>query len=327
MAKYLVTGGSGFIGGAVVRALALKGEFVRVFDSGWRQSTSALTDLGDLAKRIEVITGDIRDRSAVAIASQGMDSILHLAAVNGTKNFYEKPDLVLSVGVEGIVNVLYAVKESKVPHLVVMSSSEVYQSAKKIPTDETAELVVPDPLNPRFSYGCSKMISEMMALHTSTASRTCIVRPHNVYGPRMGFDHVIPQFVDRLAKIQGHTFSIQGSGRETRSFCYIDDFVNGFLIVLDRGVHKNIYHVGTEDEVSIMDLAKLVARVAGREIEVVAGPLTQGSTLRRCPDISKLKALGFLPKFSLEEGLSRTVSWYFDQAKTNTRRAYETSQA
>jgi nucleoside-diphosphate-sugar epimerase len=147
--------------------------------------------------------------------------------------------------------------------------------------------------------------------------RVLIFRPHNVYGPDMGFDHVIPQFAVRLkragtAQSSGPLpFQIQGSGAETRSFCHIDDLVAGVMIMREKGAHLGIYHVGTMEEVSIADLARRMARIAGREIELAPSAVLAGSTPRRCPDVSKLAALGYTPRVPLDEGLPPTLEWYW----------------
>ena len=147
---------------------------------------------------------------------------------------------------------------ANVGRLVLASSSEVYQSPPQVPTDESVPLVVPDPLNPRLSYGAGKIISEMMAINYGRKhfERVLIFRPHNVYGPDMGFDHVIPQFAVRLKRaIDAHAersrcrSTIQGSGEETRSFCHVDDLVQGVMVMRERGEHLGIYHIGTTEEV------------------------------------------------------------------------------
>jgi dTDP-glucose 4,6-dehydratase/UDP-glucose 4-epimerase len=131
----------------------------------------------------------------------------------------------------------------------------------------------------------------------------------------MGGEHVIPQFAVRMgrafAAAEGVVaFPIQGTGRETRAFIYIDDFTDGLLRVIERGAHLNVYNIGTPDEVTMAEVAHLVAACFGRQIEVVPGAIRPGSTLRRCPDITKIRTLGFSPATSLEAGLSPTVAWY-----------------
>ena len=316
MSRILVTGGSGFIGSGLVQALVKAGHRVRVLDDNSRGSPRRLANV---ANDIEFIAGDIRDPVAVEKATLGIDEVHHLAFVNGTKFFYSRPDLVLDVGVRGMINVIDACRKQGVGTLVLASSSEVYQTPPKTPTDEKTPLSIPDPLNPRYSYGGGKLISELMAINFGRKyfERVLIFRPHNVYGPDMGWEHVIPQFALRLdaaAKKQptgALPFEIKGTGKETRSFCFIDDLVSGVMVMLEKGEHLGIYHVGTTEEVAITELAHRIARISGREIKLVAGTPLAGSTARRCPDISKLAALGYRPRVPLSEGLKPTLEWYW----------------
>ena len=317
MAKkhYLVTGGSGFIGSAVARRLLAEGFRVRVLDNNFRGQASRLADLGDA---VEFIQADIRDAGAVATALTGVDGVCHLAFVNGTEFFYSQPELVLDVGVRGMINVLDGCVKHGVGELMVASSSEVYQTPPVVPTDETVPLTVPDPLNPRYSYAGGKIISELMALNYGRRhfSRVVVFRPHNVYGPDMGWEHVLPQFVARMKKLCAESgggpikFPLQGSGRETRAFNFIEDFVDGLMVLREKGEHLGIYHIGTNEEVSIADVAALVGEFYGREVEIVPGKVREGSVARRCPDISKLAALGYRPRCALADGLPVLARWY-----------------
>lgn len=318
--KYLVTGGTGFIGSALVRRLLKEGNQVRVLDNGLR---GMLGRLEDILSKIEVIEGDIRELRVVQEATKGIDTVCHLAYLNGTEFFYTKPELVLEIGVKGIVNVIDACLKEGVRELVVASSSEVYQTPPKIPTDETVPLSIPDPLNPRYSYAGGKIISELMAINYGRKyfDKVLIFRPHNVYGPDMGWEHVIPQFVSRLKKLAAETngvinFPIQGTGDETRAFIYIDDFIGALLTVIEKGEHLNVYHIGTSQEISMKKLAEMTAHCFDREIRIIPGQLMQGSTPRRCPDVSKLTKLGFTPKIDLAAGLARTVVWYRENNPT-----------
>ena len=313
--KILVTGGTGFIGSSLVRALVHAGAVVRSLDN---DSRGAIGRLGDAAGSVERITGDIRDAAVVRDAVHSMDCVCHLAYINGTEFFYSRPELVLEVATKGMMNVLDGCIAEGVRTLVLASSSEVYQGPPRIPTDETAPLTVPDVMNPRFSYGGGKIVCELLAVNYGRKffDRTLIVRPHNVYGPDMGREHVIPQFVLRMKEFGERQpdgvveFPIQGTGEETRAFIYIDDFTRALLLVMEQGDPLGIYHIGSEREVSIRDLAHLVGRACNREIRVVPGDLLAGSTPRRCPDVAKLHRLGFTPQVSLEEGLRRTAEWY-----------------
>ena len=317
--RWLVTGGSGFIGSALVRRLVARGDQVRVLDDLSRGRSRRLADLADA---IDFRHGDIRDAAAVHESARGMDSVCHLAYVNGTEFFYSRPELVLDVAIRGMLNVLDACRSAGVGDLVLASSSEVYQSPPRIPTGEDAPLLVPDVLNPRYSYGGGKIASELMALNYGRTGfdRVAIFRPHNVIGPDMGWEHVIPQFAVRMADLHAaHAegrlpFPIQGTGDETRAYIYIDDFIDGVELVIDRGAHLGIYHVGTMEEVSVRDAATEVAALFGREVELQPGPLQPGSTPRRCPDIAKLRALGFEPRTSFRAALAPTVRWYAEHA-------------
>src|ERR1700730_497845 len=320
---YLVTGGTGFIGAALAKGLIAAGASVRVFDNNSRGAREKLKSGGENA---ELIIGDIRDRDAVEDAARDVDGICHLAYINGTEFFYSKPEAVLEVAVKGMTNVIDACLKHKVPELVLFSSSEVYHAPKKVPTDETAPLIVPDVLNPRYSYSGGKIISELLALNFGRKhfQRLLILRPHNVYGPDMGWEHVIPEFTLRIRELPKKkktavAFEIQGTGEETRAFIYLDDAVEAALRVMEKGEHLGIYHIGTSDEITIKKLAHEIARCLDRNVKIVAGELRSGSPPRRCPSITKLRKLGFRPRVSLREGLGRTVRWYDENAQKKTK--------
>ena len=312
--RYLVTGGAGFIGSAIVRRLLAEGASVRVLDDYSRGSPRRLADL---SKDIEAVNGDVRNSAAMELACAGVDSVIHLASVNGTEFFYSKPETVLEVGIKGMLNVIDAMIHNQVSELVVASSSEVYQTPEIVPTAEDAELSIPDPLNPRYSYAGAKIASELLALNYGRKhiGRVLIFRPHNVYGPDMGEEHVIPQLTRRLLELADGgpgpvDLPIQGAGNQTRSFVYIDDLVDGVACIIDKGTHMNIYHVGTQDEISIAELALRIGAACGIAVRPVPSASPAGGTPRRCPDISKLAGLGYAPRVSLDSGLAKTVAWY-----------------
>lgn len=315
--KYLVTGGFGFIGAAVATRLLENGHRVRILDNASRGTHASFFQK---KKNCEIIRADIRDVRAVINAAKGIDAVFHLAYINGTEFFYTKPDQILDVGVRGVLNVIEACLKHSVRELFLASSSEVYQVPPVYPTPEKVPLIIPDPLNPRYSYGGGKIISEMLAIHVAKKhmDRVIIFRPHNVYGPQMGWEHVIPQFVLRLKKIAQKAkqeivdFPIQGSGREVRSFIFIDDFVDGLMLIMKKGEPLGIYNIGVNRETTIAELGYLIARFFKLKPNIIPGQLLQGSPSRRCPDVSKLKALGFHEKYSLEQGLEKTVPWYIN---------------
>ncbi|MCW8131188.1 MAG: NAD-dependent epimerase/dehydratase family protein [Planctomycetota bacterium] len=324
--KFLVTGGTGFIGSALVRRLADLGHFVRVLDDDSRGKRLRF-DAATLEK-IEIVAGDIRDLEAVKSAARGMDSVCHLAYVNGTEFFYTIPDVILEIAVKGMMNVLDACQAEDVGELILASSSEVYQTPAVIPTPEDVPLVVPDPLNPRYSYGGGKMISELLALNygRSRLRRVLVFRPHNVYGPDMGWEHVVPQLVLRMVdQMKNHPsgpvpFPIQGNGSETRAFTYIDDCVHGIVKVVESGRHMEIYNVGADEELTIAGVAGEIAKFFGREIRIQPGPVQKGGTPRRCPNIQKLRALGYAPSTPFSIGLPKAAKWYAENSDKRPRK-------
>ena len=257
---YLVTGGQGFIGKAVSFSLLNQGYNVITFDNNFREKKFLLTH-----QNLKVIKGDIRQRSDLNKIKSKIHSVIHLAAINGTKNFYDKPDLVLDVGVRGIINILDYCKDKKIKEIFLASSSEVYQNAPIYPTDEKVRLIIPDPHNPRFSYSSTKIISEIILLNSNIFKRAIIFRPHNIYGPDMGFKHVIPELI--IKTINGkNSIKIQGDGNNKRSFCFIDDFVSAFNVIVKKGKHKEIYNIGTQEEIKILNLSKLIVKLMKKKM-------------------------------------------------------------
>lgn len=317
--RYLVTGGTGFLGSALVRWLSAAGHAVRVLDDNSRGATRRL---GALTGNIEVVEGDIRDAAVVKATVKGVDCVVHMAAINGTQFFYEKPEAVLDVAVRGILSVIDACRANGVGDLVIASSSEVYQTPTVVPTPEGVPLVVPDVFNARYSYGGGKLISELVALNygRSGFKRVVVFRPHNVYGADMGWEHVIPQFAVRAAAAcqgrggQAVDFPIQGTGLQTRAFVHIDDFTDGLARVIEHGKHLTIYNIGNDEEVTIADLARRVVAVFGCTAKLRPSEAPAGSTDRRCPDITRLRTLGYAPKISLADGLPAVVRWYAENA-------------
>lgn len=319
MKSYLVTGGTGFIGAALVKRLLKEGHSVKVLDNN---SRGALRRLVDVEKDYEMVTGDIRDVNAVTDAAKGCDCIVHLAAVNGTEFFYSKPALVLDVAVRGMLAVVDAARANEIGHVVVASSSEVYQTPPSVPTDELVPISIPDITNPRYSYGGGKIATELMAMNYGREgfNQMTIFRPHNVYGVDMGWEHVIPQFSlrakDEVSKNSSGSvsFQIQGDGTQTRAFVHIDDFIDGLRVIMDKGEHLGIYHIGNPEEVTMAELARQVIACFGREATLVPGEAPSGATPRRSPNIGRINALGYTPKISLAKGLPDIVTWYAENA-------------
>lgn len=315
--KIVITGGSGFIGSALVKRLVNLGHKVTIIDNNSRGNVNRLEGYLD---KIEYIKGDIRDKDFVSRAMVDSNTIFHLAFINGTKFFYEQPKLVLDVGVKGIINTLEAVELGNVSTYILASSSEVYQEPINIPTDEKERCVITDTYNPRFSYAGGKLISELLAINFFRNSnvRDIIFRPHNIFGPDMGFEHVIPEIIKKLYyasdrwKKNKVDLEIQGTGMETRAFCYIEDAIDQIIVLYNKGKKGETYHIGIDNEITISELINKISEFLKLEVNIKQGKLKSGGTNRRCPDISKIKKLNYNRKDRFVEGLKETVFWYRD---------------
>ncbi len=315
MTKILVTGGSGFLGSALVNYLIKKKRQVFVFDNNFRGS---YLNLQNIKKKFKFIRGDIRDIKTVKKAITNIDEVYHLAFINGTSNFYNKSKLVMDVGIKGTINLMDAINSNKkIKKFVYASSSEVYQEPQKFPTPEDISAKLPNTFNPRFSYASSKILGEVLTYNYLRSDlKKIIFRPHNIYGPSMGFEHVIPEITKKIItksnklKNKNCEIKIQGNGSETRSFCYIEDAVTGIFLSATKGKNKEIYNIGNQDEITIKNLIIKIGKIFGIKIKIISGKLKSGSSTRRVPDIKKLKKLGYKPSYNLEDGLLKTINWY-----------------
>lgn len=309
MTRVLVTGGTGFIGSHITRFLVMEGYSVRVLDDNTRGKNSRISDV---ISEIELIEGDVSNFSLTESACKNIDMIIHLAFINGTSNFYNHPDKVLNVAIKGILSIASAISKWNIEDLILASSSEVYQFPDTFPTPENIQMVVPDLVNPRYSYGLGKIIQEYYSFHAMRElNNLTIFRPHNIYGSDMGNLHVIPQLFEKAirAKEVGGEFIVEGTGAQTRSFCHINDFIQGFALILRASKGKQVFNIGSSEEVTISDLAARIAKICDVNSNVLKSEMPAGGTLRRVPDISKLEALGYKPTVSLDDGLKK----YFKQ--------------
>jgi len=306
--KFLVTGGSGFIGSAITKYLVKKNYDVIVYDNN---SRGKIRRIKDIEKKIKFIKGDIRDKKKLLSIKGNIDTVVHLAYVNGTKLFYKKPFEVLDIAVNGLTNILEFSRVRKVKNFFLASSSEVYQNPLKIPTDETEMLKIPDIHNPRYSYGGGKIISELYGIHFAKKylKKFIIFRPHNVYGKDMGNDHVIPEFINRFKNFKNNNrFLIYGTGNEERSFIHIEDFISGFDKIFRKGKNQEIYNIGTTQKVKIADLAILISKILKKKIKFRKTKILKGSPNKRCPNINKIKKLGFRQNISLKDGIKKIIN-------------------
>jgi nucleoside-diphosphate-sugar epimerase len=307
--KILVTGGSGFIGAHLTKRLVELGNEVVVVDNFRRSNPARLESIKD---RIQLIDKDVREICGVAAEIDKLDCVFHLAAINGTQNFYNYAQDVLDVALRGTLQVFDLAVTLGAKEIFVASSSEVYNEARKIPTPENIECLIPDIWNPRFSYGGGKLAQELITAnyYNDHFERKVIFRPHNIYGQDMGDGHVIPNLVSKIKEAQKlgrESIEILGDGEQTRSFMHIDDFIEGLMTVYHWGAGGEIYHIGVEEEVSIKHLLTIIQSALGTELSIKNMPAPEGETSRRCPDTSKLRRLGFVAKHNLTSGINEIL--------------------
>ena len=323
MKKILITGGGGFIGSYLANDLS-NNFAVTIVDNFIRGDETRLNN------KIKKISADLTDINDFKKLDNYYDWIFHLAAVNGTDNFYNINETVFNVGIKSILNI-YDFFGNKDISLIIASSAEVYQTPISIPTPEEEPLKIPDVKNPRYSYGGSKIFSELVAFNynNNAFKKVLIFRPHNIYGPNMGFKHVIPQLILKInhaiTKNINH-ITLIGSGDETRAFCYVLDVVSGLKILMQYGDDHEIYHIGNSyEEIKIFDLANLIIDILDQNILVKPGEdLHKGGTNRRCPNTNKIASLGYKPKYNLKKGLNETIKWYIDNIDySENRRSIE----
>ena len=293
LGKILITGGAGFLGGFLGRALAQRGHAVHLVDNLARgQNDSFLTELLNL-DGVELFERDIMEAGAFDDLSDDYTHIFHLAAIVGVQNVVERPYATLRNNVLLLERTIaFARRQASVERFLFASSSEVYAGGREeadipIPTPEDIPLILPESARPRTSYMLSKIYGEAMIRHAGVPFT--IVRPHNLYGPRMGTSHVVPQLMEkaRLAKQGGRleVFSVDHS----RTFCFIDDAVEMILrAALMRSCHGQVLNVGNQSaELSIGKLAEMIIAVVGKELTIDPKPATPGSPKRRCPEMSR----------------------------------------
>ena len=311
MKNFLITGGDGFIGSAICDMLLKHGHKVTSLDNRSRKKKFVTN------KNVKSIKCDITNIDSLMKIKGNFDSIIHLAFINGTKFFYEKPDEVIRVGLMGTYNIIKFAEKNKISNFYLSSSSEVYQTPHKIPTDENEMMKVPDAYNPRFSYGGTKIITELMSIHMgkNIFKKMIIFRPHNVFGPNMGNEHVIPEIINKIKKAVKNKkkfIKIQGTGNETRAFNYIDDFVAGVRLLVIKNLNRGTYNIGSDRETKISQLVQKIMKLMNVDLKIKYQNLKKGSTHRRCPNIKKIKKLGYKINNTLDNGLKKTVEWYLN---------------
>jgi nucleoside-diphosphate-sugar epimerase len=315
--RALITGGAGFIGLALARRLLRDGWRVDLLDDFSRGRRDS--DVDELARAggVSIVEGNLCDPSVGGGIDDDYTEIFHFAAIVGVQNVVGRPFDVLDGNVAlTSAAIRLALRQKRLRRFVFASTSEVYAGTLEhfelpLPTPESAPLALPPLDRPRTSYMLSKIFGEAMCLHSGLP--VTIIRPHNIYGPRMGLQHVVPQLLER-----GHRTPEPGllevfSVDHTRTFCFIDDAVEMIarLATAPAAVGKTV-NVGTQaPEISIGRLAEIVIATLNKRLTVAPKPPTPGSPARRVPDLSLCAALtGFRSRIAVEEGVKRTYAWY-----------------
>lgn len=312
--KIILSGGAGFIGHHLLNKLALFNT-VHVIDNLKRGLPRRFKE----NKNIIFHNLDITNLDEMLLLNCKADIFIHLAAINGTENFYLRPIEVMDVGVLGVINVFKYCTNMAIPKVVVASSAEVYQKPKILPTPEDIELIVPSHTNPRYSYGLSKIFTEFYSLHFGTQKNlsVSIFRPHNVYGEDMGYKHVIPEFIipfikAKLENKQSVLIRPKGPIDSSRAFCYVSDIVDGIEAISTQNT-SGVFNIGNPTAINIKDILLMLSDISGLDLEIDDFENEHlGSVTDRIPDISKIKDLGYAPKIGFLEGLTKTYDWYLE---------------
>lgn len=315
--KALITGGLGFIGYHLSARLLAGGFEVHAYDNGQRGTVDAQTDALHAAGRYRLIPGDLVDGAGIASLDHDYTHVFHLAAIVGVKNVTAQPYRVLQENVLMLDRMLdWSRTLRALRRFVFPSTSEVYAGTLEnfgmpIPTPEGTPLTVADLERPRTSYMLSKIYGEALCRHANLPFT--IIRPHNVYGPRMGMAHVIPELLERAHGTPAGGRLVISSPNHRRTFCYIDDAVELIIrLTLSSAGINRVFNVGSADEeISITRLAELIVELVGKRLDIEGGADTEGSPDRRRPDVSLALSVGGARRFlGLPEGLRRTYDWY-----------------
>lgn len=303
MVKILVTGGAGFIASSLAERLARDpNNFVVIVDNLLTGNIKKVPT----GKNIKFIIGDVnefRDISSIFFA-YSFDYVFHYAAMVGVKRTLENPVKVLN-DLTGIKNILYLSKNTGVKRVYYSSSSEVYGEPVEYPQNEDTT-----PLNSRLPYAIVKNAGEafLKSYHKEFGMEYTIFRFFNTFGAKQSKDFVISKFIS--AALKNDDISIYGDGSQTRTFCYIDDNVEATATAFfDNKYVNDVVNIGGEDEIQVLDLAKMIVRLTGSKSKIVHLPaLKEGDMTRRRPDIAKMKQLLNRPNLGLEEGLKVVIN-------------------
>ncbi|MCK5215590.1 MAG: SDR family oxidoreductase [Candidatus Omnitrophica bacterium] len=311
MSKFLVTGGAGFIGSNIAEQLVKDGHYVRILDnfsSGKEENIAFTEGLGK--DKFELIRGDIRDKDVCDQACQGIDYILHQAALRSVPKSMKEPESYNDVNINGTLFVLQAAAKNKVKRLVLASSSSIYGATDRFPQKEEHLPLLISP------YALSKLTGEYYCRIFSEFFNveTVCLRYFNVYGPRQALDDeyavVIPKFIHCILHDQSPP--IFGNGKQSRDFTFIENVVSAnILAATTPGIKHQVFNVANGKDHSVLDLVDALNKIIGKDIKPEFLPVRAGDVFRTNADISNIKeGLDFKSLVNFEEGLTKTVEYF-----------------
>jgi len=311
MKTALVTGGAGFIGSAIVRALTADLEVGRVIVLD-DFSTGKRANLEEMDGQVELCTVDIRDRDSLTPSFEGVDWVFHEAAVASVSRSLEAPLECHAINVTGTLNVLSAARDAGVQRVVFASSSAVYGNTQDLPTREDAAG------NPESPYGIHKLTGELYArsFFASDGLETVSLRYFNVYGPRQAPDSQYSGVLAIFCKsvLSGIAPTIDGDGSQSRDFVFVDDVARANLLAAKspRALGQ-VFNIGRGEGSTVSDVWSTMQRLAGTNLTATKGPRRSGDVSHSLADITRARAaLGFEPRIDIESGLEATLAWYRD---------------
>jgi nucleoside-diphosphate-sugar epimerase len=301
--KVLVTGGSGFIGSNLVRALIERGDEVRVLDNF---STGNRANLAGL--EVDIVEGELRSYERVHNATRGVEVVYHLGALGSVPRSVQDPLTSSAVNVEGTLNVLLAARDEGIRRVVFSSSSSVYGSGAVLPVDET---MASDPISP---YGVAKLAAERYCVSFSRvydSFESVVLRYFNVFGPRQSpfsqYAAMVPLFITAIA--HGKPVTIFGDGEQSRDFTYVENVVDATLRASEaEGASGRIFNIAAGSPASVNAVADAIGRILDKPVERLEAPPRPGDIRDSWADVSEAgRVLGYRPSIDLEEGLRRTI--------------------
>ena len=307
--KLLITGAGGFIGSHLAEQCVIEGFNIRVLFRYNSRNSFGWLENSIYRKEIEVTFGDIRDFDSVVRAMEGCQGVFHLAALIGIPYSYVSPLAYIKTNVEGTYNVLEAARILHLENILVTSTSETYGTAQYIPMDERHPLIGQSP------YSASKIAADQLAIsyHKAFDLPVKIVRPFNTFGPRQSARAVIPTIITQI--VSRHDEVRLGNLNPTRDLTYILDTVQGFLeIWKSKTLYGEIVNIGMNEEISVSDLAGMIARLLKKEIRILQDsdrvrPAQSEVDRLRCDNTKILAHTNWKPRYNLEKGLKETIEW------------------